>query len=503
MAETKFVSDASEGGGDPTAKLARAEEALGLCEANSPALFMSMSEGFYISEVIVDAAGRPCDYRYLEANPKFCEILGLGREQIIGRRYREIVPDDATSWLDNYCRVASTGVPARHEFYSPRYERHFETYSYRPEAGRVNVFVFDVTERHRAEEALRTSRALLLNAAKIARLGYWEYDVAADRFTFNDSFYSIFRTTAEKVGGYVMSSAEYAERFVHPEDRFLVGAETRKAMETADPSFSREVEHRILYDDGGLGTINVRFFIVKDALGRTVKTYGVNQDITERKAMEDRISADLREKSTLLQEIHHRVKNNLQIIVSLLSLQSSQIRDPRVKAKFQESQNRIYSMALVHEMLYGSESLARIEFRKYIETLAAEVWRSFPASPPMDALEIEGGPLELDIDDAVPCGLIVQELLANALKYAFPAARPEPPNIRIGLARTGDEIELTVADNGVGLPADIEPSRTQSLGLTLVDLLVRQIGGRLTLDRRTGARYHLQFKPKASRRTAG
>lgn len=144
----------------------------------------------------------------------------------------------------------------------------------------------DITERKNAEAALRTSEAQLSNAARIAHLGPWEYDVAEDVFTFNDHFYEIFRSSAKLFGGYKMSSADYSRRFVHPDDREVVEIETRKAIETSDPIYSRQLEHRILYADGAIGYISVRFFVVKDSLGRTVKTYGVNQDITHQKMAE-------------------------------------------------------------------------------------------------------------------------------------------------------------------------------------------------------------------------
>ncbi len=141
----------------------------------------------------------------------------------------------------------------------------------------------DIAERKRTEEALRTSEAQLANAVEMARLGHWELDVFKNEFTFNDQFYKLFRTTAKQVGGYKMALEEYARRFVYPDDISVVSYENRKAIETDDPHFSRELEHRIMYADGDIGHISVRFFIVKDEQGRTVRTYGVNQDITERR----------------------------------------------------------------------------------------------------------------------------------------------------------------------------------------------------------------------------
>jgi len=150
--------------------------------------------------------------------------------------------------------------------------------------------LLDITEIRERDEELRVSEAQLSNALKIARAGHWEYDVASDTFTFNDHFYAIFRTTAEKEGGYTMSSTEYARRFVHPDDMEVVGREVQAAIEATDPDFTHELEHRIIFPNGETGHLAVRIFTVKDDKGRTIKTYGVNQDITKRKLSEQNLA---------------------------------------------------------------------------------------------------------------------------------------------------------------------------------------------------------------------
>jgi len=193
----------------------------------------------------------------------------------------------------------------------------------------------------------------------------------------------------------------------------------------------------------------------------------------------------LREKEVLLREIHHRVKNNLQVISSLLSLQSHEIRDPQVVQIFLECQHRIRSMALVHESLYSSSTLSRIEMRPYMTRLTEQLAKSY-ATDHRVRVRVEVDELWMMIDRAVPCGLLLNELVTNALKHAFPDGRSG--EVVVGLRRQEGLRVLSVHDSGVGLPSGIDIAHAPSLGLRLVQALTQQLGGRLAIEG-PGARF--------------
>jgi PAS domain S-box-containing protein len=214
-------------------------------------------------------------------------------------------------------------------------------------------------------------------------------------------------------------------------------------------------------------------------------------DITERKRTEELIRASLAEKEVLLREIHHRVKNNLQVVSSLLYLQSQKFSDPELQNCFLESQSRICSMALAHEQLYRSKNLADISIKSYLENLVAQQ-QEILATPGQDIdcrLDIEDIPL--DIQKVVPCGLLTTELLSNAYKHAFPDNRSG--KVGISLSWFAGQFELTVADNGVGLPVDFDYRRATTLGLQLVTALVNQLNGSLEVDKDNGTRFVVRF----------
>lgn len=222
-------------------------------------------------------------------------------------------------------------------------------------------------------------------------------------------------------------------------------------------------------------------------------------EISERKRAEAEAEASLQEKEVLLKEIHHRVKNNLQIISSMLRLQSGSIVDQKALAVLQDSQDRVRSMSLIHEKLYRSKNLAKINLAEYIQDLSGYLFATYCTDENDTNIKIQADPVFMGIDLAVPCGLILNELMSNALKHAFPqewrvSGGQGGAEIRVGLHELqGCQVSLTVGDNGVGLPADWDTLTDRSLGLQMVNLLVEQIDGNLEVNSNGGAEFRVAF----------
>jgi len=233
---------------------------------------------------------------------------------------------------------------------------------------------------------------------------------------------------------------------------------------------------------------------LKDPSGETYAVQIVSHDITERKRAEEEVKASLREKEVLLREIHHRVKNNLQSVGSLLNLQARRMRNEAVLQALEDSRNRIRAMFLIHETLYQSKDLSRVHFRQYVAKLVKNLRRAYGSVSGRIGCDVRGDDPPLAVDDAVPLGLVINELLTNAFRHAFPeGARGE---ISVTVRQIGEgEIELAVDDNGVGLPADLDVRDTETLGLQLVrDLAEGQLGGSVEVDRDNGTQFRIRLK---------
>jgi two-component sensor histidine kinase len=221
---------------------------------------------------------------------------------------------------------------------------------------------------------------------------------------------------------------------------------------------------------------------LRDEQGNVV---GIGRDISERKQAEERLRASLREKEVLLTEIHHRVKNNLQVVSSLLDLQADTVQDPDAYQAFHETRARVKSMALIHERSYQSSDLAHIDAGEYVQEMLDHLLGAYGAAAGDITASVQADEVALDIDTAIPCGLIITELVSNALKHAFPAEETAGQGeIRVELRRLDGQLCLVVSDNGVGLPPDLDFYKTESLGLQLVNILADQLDGVVEVEGR-------------------
>ena len=283
-----------------------------------------------------------------------------------------------------------------------------------------------------------------------------------------------------------------AEDFVGKEIGFLKSSEFSKFIKEfftkPDLSVSQVIE---TYANGR----SRNYLIAAQKYQQGTAAVSVGIDITESKQAEERLKASLKEKEVLLKEIHHRVKNNLQIVSSLLKLQSGYIKDKEALELFKDSYNRVHSMALIHEKLYRTADLARIDATDYIRTLLSNLFSSYGVSSIAIKLNLDIDQIFLDVDTAIPCGLIINELVSNSLKYAFP--NKESGEITISFKSIDNtHFNLNVSDNGIGISPDLDIEELESLGLQLVLNLIEQLSGIFDLDINNGTNFKIQFPQK-------
>ncbi len=354
------------------------------------------------------------------------------------------------------------------------------------EEGNIIHFVVsrrDITAQKQAEEALskqqRQFKALLNNIPDMA----WLKDQESRFIAVNEPFGKACGFTPEDLidkTDYDVWEPDLARKYL---------ADDQKVM----TSRQRLLVEEIIKDSSGkiywFETVKTPIF---NELNQVIGTTGIARDITERKRSEEKIKASLKEKEVLLKEIHHRVKNNLQVTSSLLKLQSVYINDSKVLSMFTDSYNRIKVMALIHEKLYQAQDLARINAMDYIPNLAENLLRSYNVHNAIK-LQINVDEIWLDVDTAIPCGLIINELVSNSLKYAFPSLVKECI-ITIKFHHTDHHyLQLTIADNGLGVPENFNFRETESLGLQLVCNLTEQLGGEIELQSDHGTLYQITF----------
>ncbi|MGA9118482.1 MAG: PAS domain S-box protein, partial [Bacteroidota bacterium] len=333
----------------------------------------------------------------------------------------------------------------------------------------------DITERKKAEEAIRASEERFRSFIELAPLAVFVVN--------REGVYIDMNPEAGKMLGYDQSEllGKRVGDVSAGEDRPSVLSSFTKLLAVGRV----EDEYRMVRKDGE----KIWVSIVAVPLDKN-RILAYCRDVTPRRFAEEKLKASLREKEVLLKEVHHRVKNNLQVVSSLISLQAEELKDAEARAALRESRQRVRSMALIHESLYRSENLASIRFKEYIDTVVKELRRSYDKAGVSISVDVE--PILLEIGSAVPCGLIINEILTNALKHAFPGGRQGSVFLR--MRRSGaSRIELVVEDNGVGFPEGIDYRKVTSMGMTLVMSLAQQLDADIRMENTGGTKYTVEF----------
>ncbi|MBE9183524.1 PAS domain S-box protein [Microcoleus sp. LEGE 07076] len=350
---------------------------------------------------------------------------------------------------------------------------------------RVVGIAEDISDRKHSEKVIRESEERFRQLAENIQDSFWLVSAElTDLLYLSPAYEQIWGRSREEL---------YAEPikwmdWVHPEDKHCL----QEAIGRVLQGESTSTEYRIFLPDGSIRWVCDRAFPIYDELGNIYRIAGICEDISDRKLTSARIQAALREKKVLLKEIHHRVKNNMQVISSLLQLQAQYIEDEPTLALFEESQTRIHSMALIHEQLYQSENLDRIDLPPYVENLVANLYQSFGCGNTSIQFNLNVDPIFLNIETAIPCGLIINELVSNSLKYAFSQSLAGEININFHKINS-QQFHLSIQDNGSGLPAGFDVENTESLGLRLVRMLTNQLDGTLVVDSECGTCYNISF----------
>ncbi|VTR92980.1 pas domain-containing protein : PAS domain S-box OS=Methanobacterium sp. Maddingley MBC34 GN=B655_1763 PE=4 SV=1: MASE1: PAS_3: PAS_4: PAS_8: PAS_4: PAS_4: PAS_9: HisKA_2: HATPase_c [Gemmata massiliana] len=432
------------------------------------------------------------EMRYVQASDRWLTDYHLTGQNVIGRSHYEVFPDIPERWKQAHRRVLAGAVEMCSEDPFPRADGgmewlQWEARPWRKARGEIGGLVFYtqvITDRIRAADALRESEERFRSAFDSAPIGVALVSPDGRWLKVNQSVCALV--------GY--SEAELLtidfQTITHPDDLGADLALVEQVLRGELPSY--QMEKRYFHKTGHVIDVLLSVSLVRDARGQPLYFISQIQDITERKRAEVRLLASVHEKEVMLKEIHHRVKNNLQIISTLLDLQSDGITDPAALAAFRESRGRVRSMALIHERLYRSENLASVEFGTYVRNLAEDLFRAYRADDEAIRLAVSVSVPPVPLDIAIPCGLLVNELISNCLKYAF--ADREGGMIAVSLApeEPGTHL-LTVADDGVGLPPGFDFRHTTSFGLQLVNTLVEQLGGDIALDGTSGTRFTIRF----------
>ncbi|MDH5674093.1 MAG: PAS domain S-box protein [Myxococcales bacterium] len=431
------------------------------------------------------------DGRFLRVNSSFCDICGYEAEELIGRRFADITHSHDLERDWELARQLAEGKISRYTI-DKRYVRkggqivwvQLDVSLLTDDAGKAVGYlrtVVDITERIRATEEMKLREERLRRAELLGRTGYYEFSADRSDPVWSEGLRAIWGIPANE-----NPTFDQLVGALHPEDR-----------DSAMQAFERAVRERRGFDlefrvtRPYSGTVTVRSVgeITMGEPGTPPRYFGTLVDITSEKRVEAELAKSVERRDRLLREIHHRVKNNLSVISGLVYLYGCQLKDSALRDSLEQLRNRIRAIALVHEKLYRGENVAAVDLADYVRDIADEQYSANVAQPQPIDISVDVGPVRVSLDTAVPLGLIVSELLTNAVKHAFPDG--SSGSIRVCSVRRGESLVLEIRDDGVGI-AD-ESEHGGGFGLQLVRDLADQIGASVAIDRQSGTRVAVEL----------
>jgi PAS domain S-box-containing protein len=423
------------------------------------------------------------------ANSEFEKLSGYSKEELEGKKkWTDLIFEKDKENVMDYIssKRSKKSTPKNYEI--RLINKHslirdvYVTVTLLPYTQKRLISLLDITDKKESRKALKESQKKYRDLAELLPQPIFETNLDGN-ITFTNRI-------GLKIFGYTQEDLDTELNMLH----FLDPKDHLRAMKNTQRSLREELSvegYTALKKDGTTFPIFVYSNAIKQS-GKVVGSRGVIVDLTDIKNIENNLKASLNEKEILLREVHHRVKNNMQIISSLLNLQTEYVDDEEAVNVLKESQNRVRSMAIIHEKLYQSKDLTHINFVDYIQSLVLNLFYSYDIDNTQikPILKIEN--ISLNIETAVPCGLIISELISNSLKYAFPNRMNG--EIIVSLKSEKNTYQLLISDDGIGLPEDTNFNNIKTLGLLLVNSLTEQIDGDIMINRNHGTEYKINFK---------
>jgi len=431
------------------------------------------------------------DGNLIKVNKTWLKKLGYTTEEVVGNWFGNFLsPPSLEKFRTNFPRFKEAGEVSNVEFEMVKADGAIIVVSFDGKIGydskgnfkQTHCIFKDITAQKTAETAMVESQRYYKTIFENTGTATIIIEKDSTLSLVNTQFEQLYGMQGNEIEGKLKWTDMVTSQYIPQMQKY------HKRRRNNPDAVPRNYEFDFVDSAGNIKNIFVTVAIIPG----TAKSLVSLQDITYSKDTERELKTTISEKDTLLREIHHRVKNNLQIISSLLNLQSRYIKDSEALDVFTESQNRVRSMAIVHEKLYQSNNISKIDFSEYLSDLVTSLFYSYNIQPNKISIETDIENIFFDVDTCIPCGLIVNELLTNCVKHAFP--NNKSGHVYIGLHDEEGTYTLNVSDDGVGFPKSIDYKNTETLGLQLVTNLVNQLEGSLEILNNVGTSFKIEFK---------